>query len=45
VPLLRTVRDFREPRQLNPVLKDTARLDLAFGVLFATALALRGWPA
>jgi 1,4-dihydroxy-2-naphthoate octaprenyltransferase len=44
-PLLRTIRDFREPRQLNPVLKGTARLDLAFGVLFATALALRGWPA
>ena len=44
-PLLRTVRDFREPRQLNPVLKGTARLDLAFGVLFAAALALRGWPA
>ena len=43
--LLRTVRDFREPRQLNPVLKGTARLDLAFGVLFAAALALRGWPA
>ena len=44
-PLLRTVRDFREPRQLNRVLKGTARLDLAFGVLFAAALALRGWPA
>jgi 1,4-dihydroxy-2-naphthoate octaprenyltransferase len=44
-PLLRTVREFREPRQLNPVLKGTARLDLAFGVLFAAALALRGWPA
>ena len=44
-PLLRTVRDFREPRQLNPVLKGTARLDLAFGVLFAAALALRGWLA
>jgi 1,4-dihydroxy-2-naphthoate polyprenyltransferase len=44
-PLLRTVRDFREPRELNPVLKGTARLDLAFGVLFAAALALRGWPA
>ena len=44
-PLLRTVRDFREPRQLNPVLKGTARLDLVFGVLFAASLALRGWPA
>ena len=45
VPLVRTVRDFREPRELNPVLKGTARLDLAFGVLFAAALAPRGWPA
>ena len=44
-PLLRTVRAFREPRQLNLVLAGTARLDLAFGVLFAAALALRGWPA
>lgn len=44
-PLLRTVRDFGEPRQLNPVLKGTARLDLVFGLLFAVALALRGWPA
>jgi 1,4-dihydroxy-2-naphthoate octaprenyltransferase len=43
-PLLRTVRDFREPRQLNPVLKGTARLALFFGLLFAVALALRGWP-
>jgi len=44
-PLLRTVRDFREPRQLNPVLAGTARLALVFGLLFAGALALRGWPA
>jgi len=44
-PLLRTVRDFREPRQLNPVLKGTARLALVFGLLFAVALALRGWPS
>ena len=44
-PLLRTVRDFREPRQLNPVLAGTARLALVFGLLFAAALALRGWPA
>ena len=44
-PLLRTVRDFREPRELNAVLKGTARLDLAFGLLFAASLALRGWPA
>ena len=44
-PLLRTVRDFREPRQLNPVLAGTARLALVFGLLFAAALGLRGWPA
>ena len=44
-PLLRTVRAFREPRQLNPVLAGTARLALLFGLLFAVALALRGWPA
>jgi 1,4-dihydroxy-2-naphthoate octaprenyltransferase len=44
-PLLRTIHGFREPRELNAVLKGTARLSLAFGVLFAVALALRGWPA
>ena len=44
-PLLRTARDFREPSQLNPVLGGTARLALVFGLLFAIALALRGWPA
>ncbi len=44
-PLVRTVRDFQEPRQLNPVLKGTARLALVFGLLFALALGLRGWPA
>ena len=44
-PLVRTVRDFREPRELNPVLKGTARLALVFGLLFALALGLRGWPA
>ena len=43
--LLRTVRDFSEPRQLNAVLAGTARLALVFGLLFAVALALRGWPA
>ncbi len=43
-PLLRTVRDFSEPRQLNAVLAGTARLALVFGLLFAVALALRGWP-
>jgi 1,4-dihydroxy-2-naphthoate octaprenyltransferase len=40
--LLRTVRDFREPRELNLVLKGTARLSLWFGVLFAIGLALAG---
>ena len=44
-PLLRTVRGFRSPRELNPVLKGTARLSLAFGVCFAVALSLRGWAA
>ncbi len=44
-PLLVVVRGFREPRELNRVLKGTARLDLAFAGTFAVALALRGWPA
>ena len=39
LPLLRTVRGFTEPRQLNLVLKGTARLALAYGVLFAIGLA------
>ncbi len=39
-PLLRTVRSFREPRELNLVLKGTARLSLAFGLLFALGLAV-----
>jgi 1,4-dihydroxy-2-naphthoate polyprenyltransferase len=38
-PLLRTVRTFDEPRQLNLVLKGTARLALVFGLLFAIGLA------
>jgi 1,4-dihydroxy-2-naphthoate octaprenyltransferase len=46
-PLLRTVRGFREPRELNPVLKGTARLSLAFSLLLALGLvasAVRaGW--
>ena len=42
LPLLRTVRTFEEPRQLNPVLKATARLALVHGVLFAVGLALWG---
>ena len=44
-PLLRTVRSFAEPRQLNAVLAGTARLALVFGALFAVALALPGWPS
>ena len=40
MPLLRTVRGFDEPRQLNAVLKGTARLALAFSLLFAAGLAL-----
>ena len=40
VPLLRTVRDFRDPRELNPVLKGTARLSLVFALLFAVGLRL-----
>lgn len=39
-PLLGTVRGFAEPRELNPVLKGTARLSLAYAVLFAIGLAL-----
>lgn len=39
VPLVRTVRGFTEPRQLNPVLKGTARLALVYSVLFAIGLA------
>jgi 1,4-dihydroxy-2-naphthoate octaprenyltransferase len=41
-PLLRTVRTFGEPRQLNLVLKGTARLALVFGLLFAIGLAVSG---
>jgi 1,4-dihydroxy-2-naphthoate octaprenyltransferase len=40
VPLQRTVRGYVEPRELNPVLKGTARLSLAYAVLFAVGLAL-----
>ena len=40
VTLLVAARGFAEPRQLNPVLKGTARLSLVFGVLFAVGLAL-----
>lgn len=41
-PLLRTVRTFTEPSQLNPVLKVTARLALVHGLLFAIGLAIGG---
>jgi 1,4-dihydroxy-2-naphthoate octaprenyltransferase len=43
--LLRTVRTFAEPRQLNPVLKGTARLALAHGLLLAIGLAIGGATA
>lgn len=42
VPLLRTVRTFTDPRELNPVLKATARLALVHGLLFASGLAIGG---
>jgi 1,4-dihydroxy-2-naphthoate octaprenyltransferase len=38
-PLVRRVQGFDEPRELNPVLKGTARLALLFGVLFALGLS------
>jgi len=41
-PLLRTVRTFSEPRQLNPVLKATARLGFLHSLLFAIGLAIGG---
>ncbi len=40
VPLLRVVRAGGDPRRLNAVLRDTARLTLGFSVLFAAGLAL-----
>ena len=40
LPLERTVRTFAEPRQLNPVLKGTARLALVHGLLLAIGLAI-----
>ena len=42
LPLLGTVRTFSEPRQLNPILRATARLALVHGLLFATGLAVAG---
>jgi len=41
-PLLRVVRTFHEPPELNLVLKGTARLSLVFSLLFALGLALAG---
>ncbi|HKF85496.1 MAG TPA: 1,4-dihydroxy-2-naphthoate polyprenyltransferase [Candidatus Limnocylindrales bacterium] len=40
--LLRTVATFGQPRELNLVLKGTARLSLVFGLLFAVGLAVGG---
>lgn len=42
VPLLRSVRDGGDPRRLNPALRGTARLSLAFAILFAIGLAIGG---
>jgi 1,4-dihydroxy-2-naphthoate octaprenyltransferase len=42
VPLRRVVRADGDPRRLNPVLRGTARLSLAFSVLFAIGLAIPG---
>jgi 1,4-dihydroxy-2-naphthoate octaprenyltransferase len=39
LPLVRTVRGFREPGQLNLILNGTARLALVYGLLFAVGLA------
>ena len=44
LPLMRTVRDFEEPGELNRVLKGTARLALVFGLLFGVGLAVAGLP-
>jgi 1,4-dihydroxy-2-naphthoate octaprenyltransferase len=41
-PLWRTVRSFAEPRELNAVLKGTARLTLVYSLLFAVGLAISG---
>lgn len=42
IPLLRSVRGFREPGELNSVLKGTARLSLVFSLLFGLGLASAG---
>lgn len=41
-PLVGAVHGFAEPRELNRVLKGTARLALWFGLLFAAGLAVSG---
>jgi len=43
-PLVRAVFADGDPRRLNPVLKGTAHLQLAFSVLFALGLALPAIP-
>lgn len=42
VPLLWSVQAGGDPRRLNPVLRRTARLSLAFAILFAIGLAIGG---
>ena len=42
LPLWKTVRTFSEPRELNAVLKATARLSLIYGILFAAGLGVAG---
>lgn len=42
VPLLRSVLDGDDPRRLNAVLRGTARLSLAFAILFGVGLAMGG---
>ena len=41
-PLLRTVRGFTDPRELNAVLKATARLAFIYSLLLAAGLAVGG---
>jgi 1,4-dihydroxy-2-naphthoate octaprenyltransferase len=44
-PLWRVVRADDDPRQLNPVLRGTGRMTLAFSLLFSAGMALgRWWP-
>jgi 1,4-dihydroxy-2-naphthoate octaprenyltransferase len=40
--LLRVVHAAGDPRRLNPVLRETARLSLVYSLLFAAGLALPG---